>query len=507
MPGKLLAVIVWLMVVLPAGLRAQELVPNGGFETYRNCPRQDNLLEEAIPWFNPNRATPDFYNYCFDTGQMETAPHTGRGMGKLFLDQGFAEYMATPLRQPLKAGECYYFEMWISTRYLGQYIPGTLGAYFSAQPATSTAKDMLNVNPQILDASTKTVSQRFRWETIRGTIKASGGEKYLTIGSFKQLPVTLAFYEVFVDDISLVPIQLNLGPDTTLCGRKSTYRLNATTPGATEYRWQDGSVLPTFVVQKPGKYWVTVTTPCKILRDTITVDYALDFSLGADTTLCNGQTLTLNAPADAPNARWQDGSGQRSYVVRQTGSYSLRVTQANCVAADTVQVNFIKPPQLELGPDKSLCGAQSYTLSPSFSEGKFAWQDAFAQPERVVNTSGVYRATVRNDCAVVSDSVSIDYEGCECVIYAPDAFTPNADGQNDLFRPFGCGDILVQSLTIFDRWGEVIFRTSTEPFQWDGFYKGSICPAGVYSWHIDYLLRRRDKLSRKQLNGSLLLLY
>ena len=505
MRGTLFRILCWFMVFLPGVSIGQELIPNGGFERYRNCPRLDNLLEEAVPWFNPNQATPDFYNQCFPTAQIELPPHSGRGLGRLFVDQGWSEYMATPLMQPLTAGECYYFELYISTKNPNQYLPQTIGAYFSDQPVSSSTKDLLTVSPQILDGP-RTITKSYQWERISGYLKAVGGERFVTIGSYKKLPPFLGFYYMFLDDISLLPIHLDLGKDTTLCGRRSTLLLNAKTPGVTDYRWNDGSSSPTFTVTRPGKYWVTGITPCKIVSDTIVVDYALDFSLGADTTICNGQTLTLNLPASATNTpvfRWQDGSSQRSYPVNQPGLYSLRIEQGNCSVADTIQVRYTNPPTLELGPNKELCGAETFRINPSFSGGTFTWQDNFTKPERTISQSGVFRATVRNDCATVNDSVSVDYGECGCVIYAPDLFTPNADGLNDTFSPFACGDISLVSLSIFDRWGELVFKTETLPFQWDGAYKGAPCLTGIYAWHISYVLNQGGKTSSKQAQGSI----
>ena len=495
------------MACLPGTVAGQELVPNGSFERYTDCPRQDNLLGLSPPWYNPTRTTPDFYNKCFPTSQIELPPRTGQGLARLFLDQGWAEYLATPLARTLKAGECYYFEMYVSTKTSSQYLPQTLGAYFSDKPITSTNTELFAVRPQILDAQPKTAIRPLVWTRISGYLKAKGDERYLTIGSFYELPKLLAFYYLFVDDVSLRPIELDLGRDTTLCGRQSQYLLNANTPGATEYRWQDGSDSATFLVKKPGKYWVTVTTPCKVLSDTIQVDYSLDFNLGADTTLCNGQTLTLNAPAGGTAYRWQDGSAQTSYAVRQAGTYSLRVTQANCTAADTIQVRYLRPPQLELGPNKELCGAETYTIVPTFSDGTFRWQDSLTAVERVVNHSGVFRASVRNDCATATDSIGVDYGDCGCVIYTPNSFTPNGDGINDVFNPLACGDITLRSLLVFNRWGEVIFKTDTYPFQWNGFYRNEVCPNGVYAWRIGYELNQGGKLSRKQQQGSLTLVH
>lgn len=500
----------WVSLVLGLSARSvgQNLIPNGSFEQYQTCPQKDNLLDEAIPWYNPNRATPDFYHQCFNTGQMALAPHSGKGLGRFFFDQGWGEYMAVRLTRPLVAETCYFFEMFVACDAPNKYLTETIGAHFSAEPLTDkTTTGLFRVKPQVLDHLPKTDVRALQWQRVTGFIKANGGEQYVTIGSFNQLPGFLGFYYLFVDDISLVPVKLELGRDTTLCGRSSTYRLDATTPGATDYRWNTGSTEATLLVTKPGKYAVTAVTSCTTLTDSITINYALDFDLGKDTTLCNGQTLTLRVPANtAATYRWQDGSGQNQYVVSQGGRYTVRASQASCTTSDSIQVRYVRPPTLDLGPDKELCGAEVFTIKPVVGDGKFAWQDQAAGVERTVNTAGVFRASVQNDCATVTDSIAIDYGACDCTIYAPNTFTPNGDGQNDTFVASPCGNITITSLAVFNRWGELIFQTDKPPFRWDGQYRDADCPQGVYAWHIEYVFRRRDKTTPGQKQGALRLI-
>ena len=498
---------IWLILLLNGQVSGQNLIPNGNFETYRNCPHLDNLLAEASPWYNPNRATPDFYHQCFQTGQVPLPPHSGQGVARLFFDQGWSEYLGVRLTKPLIADECYYFEMYLATDTPNKYLTETVGAYFSAQPVTGTTTDMFSVRPQVLDKLPQGSVSGLKWQRIGGVFKAGGGEAYATIGSYYKAPQFLGFYYLFVDDISLVPIELDLGKDTTLCGHKSTLLLDGTTPGATDYRWSDGSTKPTLLVSRPGKYAVTAVTTCKVLTDSITVDYALDFDLGKDTVLCVGQVLPLSVPS-APSAtyQWQDNSRKNTFSVSKQGQYSIQVRQANCLASDTIQVRYILPPTLELGPDKELCGAETFTIKPAIAEGKFRWMDDFTDTERTVSSSGTFRASVQNDCATVTDSIQIDYGECDCVLYAPTGFSPNGDGLNDAFLAYGCGDITITSLLIFDRWGEVIFQTDKLPFQWNGVYHGEVCPVGVYAWRIQYRLTRGKETTRKQKEGMLTLI-
>ena len=496
----------WVATFLPGWVASQNLVPNGSFETYRNCPQKDNLFEEAIPWYNPNRATPDFYHRCFDFGQLILPPHSGQGVAHLFFDQGWAEYMGVQLTKPLSASSCYYFEMYVATETPNKYLTESIGAAFTNQPITGTTTGLVNTVAQILDNTPRNSVSRLQWHRISGFLNAKGNEQYLTIGNFNKDPQFLGFYYLFVDDISLLPVALELGKDTTLCSRRNTLVLDGTVPGASDYRWQDGSTSPKFQVTKPGKYSVTALTSCGNLTDSIKVDYAIDFDLGPDTTLCTGQTLALAVPQNpASQYRWQDGSAQSTYSVKQQGQYSISVTQAKCVATDTIKVRYIPPPSLDLGPDRELCGAEKFTIKPVVAEGTFSWQDGFIDSLRTVGSSGVFRGSVRNDCATATDSIEIDYGACDCILYAPNSFTPNGDGRNDDFFAYGCGDLTITSFAIFNRWGEVVFRTSEPPFQWNGYYQDEACEQGVYAWSIQYKLIRGRKVKVDQKQGYLTL--
>ncbi len=492
-----------LVTGLPGLAGAQNLVPNGGFEQYRNCPRQDNVLSEATPWFNPNQATPDFYHRCFPTAQMVLPPRTGNGLARIFLDQNWAEYLAVPLTKPLEAGQCYFFEMYLAVESPTKYLSQTLGAYLSAQPIQSSGKGLFGVAPQVLEQQLTTSVKALQWERVTGYVRPQGGERYLTIGSFYKLPQFLGFQYFFIDDVSLQPIRVDLGRDTTFCGRSSTLLLDGTTPGAIEYRWQDGSTAPTLTVTKPGTYWVRATTPCKTVTDTIRVDYVLDFDLGPDTTLCQGQTLTLRAPTGVQAYRWQDGSTQPTQRVDRAGTYALRATQAGCTVSDSLRVRYILPPRLELGPPRTLCIGEVFTTQPAFAEGAFAWDDGFPKPERVIDRPTVFRATVRNACATLRDSLVVTRGLCGCVIQAPDVFTPNTDGLNDAFQPLvSCAELTPTSLSIFNRWGELLFRTETPPFAWDGRYRNEACPDETYVWHLTYQLRGPDAVTTERKQGA-----
>jgi gliding motility-associated-like protein len=75
-------------------------------------------------------------------------------------------------------------------------------------------------------------------------------------------------------------------------------------------------------------------------------------------------------------------------------------------------------------------------------------------------------------------------------VFVPSAFTPNGDGLNDVIRPVAVGVQEIKYFRIYNRWGQMIFHTSTNQHGWDGRIKGTLQGSNVFVWMvsaIDYL--------------------
>ena len=89
-------------------------------------------------------------------------------------------------------------------------------------------------------------------------------------------------------------------------------------------------------------------------------------------------------------------------------------------------------------------------------------------------------------------------------VFAPNAFTPNGDGTNDLFTLLADGEeelVEVLTLKVFSRWGELVYE-GTGPLSstgWDGRYNGKECASDVYAWvaEVEFLTGRRITLTRR----------
>lgn len=74
----------------------------------------------------------------------------------------------------------------------------------------------------------------------------------------------------------------------------------------------------------------------------------------------------------------------------------------------------------------------------------------------------------------------------------PSAFSPNGDGNNDMLFVYG-GQIVRISLSIYDRWGELIFETKSKDKGWDGTYKGKEASSGVYVYKLEVVYADKEK--------------
>jgi gliding motility-associated-like protein len=100
-------------------------------------------------------------------------------------------------------------------------------------------------------------------------------------------------------------------------------------------------------------------------------------------------------------------------------------------------------------------------------------------------------------------SFTIGYEPC-CDLYMPNAFSPNNDGYNDLFRIIHYGIINLKSFEVYDRWGKQVFFTNDVEGGWNGKFKGIDYEIGTYYYLVKYYCQFTKQLNIK--SGDFVLL-
>ena len=81
-----------------------------------------------------------------------------------------------------------------------------------------------------------------------------------------------------------------------------------------------------------------------------------------------------------------------------------------------------------------------------------------------------------------TDTINVKVYKVSPSIYVPKAFSPNNDNNNDVLRPILLGMKTLDYFRVYDRWGNLVFSTSTKGKGWDGTFKGSPQDLGTFVW-------------------------
>lgn len=217
------------------------------------------------------------------------------------------------------------------------------------------------------------------------------------------------------------PPQTNLGNDTTIC-LGDTILLDVSYP-ASNYLWSDNSTGPTLQVFSAGTYWGEASHACGVSRDTIVIatDVVPTIDLGADTTICKGDILILDATAPNVNYFWHDLSQNPTFNVTNTGLHQVLLNHQCGIFVDSIFVTIDSIPQIDLGPDVSACEGDVFTLDASVpGNPTYLWHDGSANPVFSVSNSGVYSVTVSDYCGSDQDTVTFTYNSYPNIDLGPD---------------------------------------------------------------------------------------
>jgi gliding motility-associated-like protein len=112
--------------------------------------------------------------------------------------------------------------------------------------------------------------------------------------------------------------------------------------------------------------------------------------------------------------------------------------------------------------------------------------DPFFIADTTFEAMTIYVDLLTQDGCSFTDSIVVTLtENCGSnMVQLPSAFTPNGDGQNDIFRVRALGLADIEIFRVYNRWGEQMFSTSLINEGWDGTYKGQPVEQGVYSYYV-----------------------
>lgn len=358
----------------------------------------------------------------------------------------------------------------------------------SSEIKKTLGNDTLLCNPETLTLQAYQPAKSYLWQD-----GSSGSTFNVTRQGTYWVEITDTFKCKLTDSININYNNLayTLPADTGLCN-STTLILQAYQQQAKSYVWQDGSTGSSFNVSTAGIYWVEITDQfnCK-LTDSVSVNYSsLSLTLPNDTLLCNSASLTLKAYQPARSYVWQDGSTGSSFYVAKPGIYWVEISdQFNCKLTDSIRVNY-SDLFLNLPGDTTINYPQQLSLVP-ITNGQITWQ---ADPSLSCTTCQsaiatpfdniTYRLTSSKDNCIANASIRVTVVK-NVYLYIPNAFTPNGDAINNLFKPFS-NYKGTYNMKIFNRYGQKLFETSSISEGWNGKYKTVPQNTGNYIYIISY---------------------
>lgn len=259
---------------------------------------------------------------------------------------------------------------------------------------------------------------------------------------------------------------------------------------------------------------ITVTvTPAPV--SSVTIATATDTVCSADTVLF---IATPSNGGPSPSYQWQINGIDQATNRDTLADFSLADGDVvSCIltgsqtcslpvgSTNTLRMTVDPTPGLRMGNDTVIKPGQQVGLNPDITGtiSSYQWSpptglDNPAIPGAIATPAN----TTTYQLTVVSDKGCSASGKVTIVVYSPfqmpNAFTPNGDGRNDVFRVPPSNPQKIMNFSIFSRWGECVFLTTDAGRGWDGAFHNHPQAAGAYVWKIEY----EDILTHKPVVAS-----
>lgn len=327
----------------------------------------------------------------------------------------------------------------------------------------------------------------------------------ITVTATGTYTVTLeGFCGTFTDQITVVEcndILIQLAAASVVCQGEDT-DLEATVSGGTppyEISWvpELGEGLGPFSVSPDfGQSYTIIVTDAEgeTAQESLFIEVIpseLELDLPEFTNLCPGETIRLDATIDgAISYLWSTGAENSILTVGSEGVYTVEVATACALAFAESTVN-LSPGFENIGGNRNLLVCEeNLPLSiglPKMDDYGLSWSTGESSYQIDVDAGGIFVADFTSFCTDTTITWDVSLENCDCEIYVPNAFTPNDDALNDSFKPSVNCDLRAYQFTIWNRWGELIFKSTNPTEVWRGEspesdYFGGI---SVYFWRLE----------------------
>ena len=310
--------------------------------------------------------------------------------------------------------------------------------------------------------------------------------------------------------VSLYPAAtITTSNDTTIC-HDTNVQLSAS--GGVNYSWSPAGSLNNPDIANPvanpdatTNYIVTVTdgNSCAY-KDSVKVSVIekAQFSISPDQSVCPEQSVTISATGGgtyqwSPDTAFANPSlATQTVTPGETTTYTVTINANNFCNDQSVKSTTVSiKPDAVIGTRKDndidcihtgtrlyAAGAATYEWSPTTGLDDATKSNPMCSID--ATTTYIVKGTTSAGCTGYDTiTVYVTNDGGD-IFQMPSAFTPNGDGLNDCFGISKWGDITNLQFEIFNKWGNLVFRTTNPSECWDGNYKDMAQPPGVYVYWI-----------------------
>ena len=313
--------------------------------------------------------------------------------------------------------------------------------------------------------------------------------------------------DILVDVRETIHVQTST--DSTVCTDDEVH-LHAVTDGEYAYRWTDLSGNQTvsgsadaYVKPAPPlrSYEVLVTLGSCRAADTVSLKVVdpPKPTAAPDTTVCFGVPLTLRAAGGTyyhwSPAYYVDKSSAPVTIAHPADTTLFTVTVTDTLGCPkpvtaAVQVNVVPQVHAYAGNDTIVMLNTPFQLNATGGV-RYTWT-----PPDGLNSSSIGNPVTTYNHDITYTVTAYSQEGCTGTdnifvrfikgpeIYIPNAFSPNGDGLNDVFRPLPVGIVQMDFFRVYDRWGKLMFSSTTYMEGWDGTVNGQTAAVGTYVWVV-----------------------
>ena len=337
----------------------------------------------------------------------------------------------------------------------------------------------------------KNIGLNYKWSTNESTQKITVDKSGLYSVEVRDNIGCLGSDEIKIT-VKELPI-VNLGNDTTIC-KKESIILDAKNIGL-NYKWSTNETTQKIIIDKSGLYSVEVrdNIGCLGVDDILIVKEEIEDPYSEkEKYFCLGDSILLEPDFyNEYTINWKNNSGSK-ITVYETGDYISYVSTKNCIDTFSIRVNKVDTPIvsiIDLGGKQSYCfNIETTDLRVSTNQNNlvFDWDD-FGRTDMVrIESPKTYYLTAYNNYCNSRFKIEIK-EYCEGQIFIPNAFSPYVkNGINDNFKVISNNYLNDFELLIFNRWGDIIFKTNDINEYWDGTVNGDLVKTDVYVYKVKY---------------------